>query len=304
VSLLPPILIALAALVIAWRWSSRAPVSTVACARCVHDARQLDGSRCPECGADLRTSGVLTPAMGRTVIVPRRTIVRLVAVVVGAGWLGFVAWRVADRGPLADGRRISRTLSVGQPASGAFSSFTLEGERTIRDGRIRFGPHCLRVVQLDGSRSEPLCVLPPPRPVPSGGSMSGAPVISADELPLERVLQWGRSIGLDPDDPAIRIELTDMHRIATRSIRDDDLVTGVPLDGFPRNVTVATGLRPAPMPGAAALGAGVGLVLLVPGLLGIRRLRTTTRLARQEAARSHLAGSGPGVTPTPESCPF
>ena len=51
----------------------RSKVRSPSCGACGYDVAGLDGLRCPECGADLRTVGIITPDMTRRLSPRTRT---------------------------------------------------------------------------------------------------------------------------------------------------------------------------------------------------------------------------------------
>ncbi len=276
-----------AALPLGWWWSSRRTVAAPSCGRCGHDVRTATGDRCPECGAELLDVGMLTPAMGRTAIPRRRIAVACVLWLAVATGVATAAGHVLASAD--DGRRLERRLTLTGPASGAYASVSIEGDQIERGGRLRFTAHCLRIRWNDGRRSRPLRVRPAARDAagPGNGPLLGDPIVTEEELALETVLDWGRRIGLDPSDPVLRTELTDIHRVATTSLRTDGVV-GVPTPGFAGTGQVSAGLHPDRSRATRLLAGGTGVVTAVLGATFIARRHRAQVTARRAAARTHL----------------
>ena len=311
-SLLSPwlVLLVLAVVAVAWKWSTRGRVEHVSCAACRYTVAFTPSRHCPECGADLLGSGVVTPSMGRTARRPQRTVAEVVSAIMLAGIAAWVAVLVALalRPPVY---LTESSLQFDRPDSGAYQAAEVRVDGRRRGHVMTYREVCFRIVRHDGTWSEPACfaiaeadfhyeetvirldastTAYSPSITPQPGDPPGRyPIVQATDVPIEDLRRWADDIGLDVTSPQIQGELDDLIRVATEFMHTQG-ITSYDLSHFSTTQFHSHGRTTQMIPPVVvAIGFLAGAIVLL-GLIWliVRKVKKETR-QRQAAAAEWLA---------------
>jgi hypothetical protein len=179
---------------------SRAPMLPPACGSCGYDTTGLTSLTCPECGADLRVTGI---TRGRRDGSYGGFVVSALALLVPWVVCGFVLASAVSA--LVSARQVLReNVRLGAPRSGAYQAVDVditgtgwEGERPVVRVELRLVP-----------QAAPNTSAPPPAP------LQASPGISPGA-----VLTWMAEAGIDATDPRVRDEAQAATMAAVRGLR-------------------------------------------------------------------------------------
>lgn len=181
----------------------RKRVTAPSCGSCGYAVEGLETLRCPECGSDLRTVGIITPATSggvpRGVWAVLFTLFLPIPALVISGVLSTALPRVYQF-------QASTTLS--SPRSGAFNSVVVSGEGTGRRGIRQADSIVLTLIPNDGRKVPTLTYLPA-----DNKAIIGPPANQTiDQLSTEAIEAWFASAGVETSTPAITKETIDILR--------------------------------------------------------------------------------------------
>ncbi len=274
------------------RKSSAAP----ACERCHYHVGGLSTFRCPECGTDLRATGIITPAMelrrrgGLWAALMAWTMLMLGVSIFVLGLVASMMWSPM----MATNSASANWTNTLTPLSGAYTSITLE---TRMNGSV--APLDLTLKLKDGSSHKVTIHHAAGGLTITDGS--GATTTTAGTLTAADLEPWFKSAGLDPTLQAQKGELVELANIiGMAAVNPSVLFSLTPVSftatvPFPSNSAAAgsSGFDTVPV----LLMAFVGLLLIYGfGIYFIisrrRRLNRMAKKMEEDALAAGLASAG------------